>query len=159
MAEESEEDGSFIHKARRRKSIGNDGDIDEVLHDDTALIKSLSAELMKDKPAKSKVKRMMKALYATRQKWIETETPLVSDIFKKYPPLENAKHVSCFFCICNTVHGLTVWIHSYTCFPFGMYIYLLLNITYLQLSYMHLYRGVITGSFILLYRFSELTPD
>ena len=57
-------------------------------------IEELHEEVTKDKPNRKQVKRLMRATYTGRRRWVENDLPRVAVVLEKFPPLREPKHVS-----------------------------------------------------------------
>lgn len=62
-------------------------------------VKDLKKELKNRKPKFAHVKHLMAETQANRRCWIVTESPSVSEILEKCPPLHNTINVSWFICV------------------------------------------------------------
>lgn len=74
-------------------------DIEGVVEDEGDLssyaneLAELQAELGKDRPKKTVVKKLMKSTFSGRQQWIKKDRPLVYVVLEKFPCLSQSKYV------------------------------------------------------------------
>ena len=68
-------------------------------------IEELHEEVAKDKPNRKQVKRLMRATYTGRRRWVENDLPRVAVVLEKFPPLREPKHVKSLLTYSTKFHG------------------------------------------------------